>query len=771
MLTNKCPGGSPNLPWRLKTTNAMKLIFQLRILPIVACALFAAKLDAQVLNKPVPADNPNLAGNSAWEQACANPSFNEYFVNFTWNPPLVNSDNEFILELSDATGDFSNAVELDRKSDMNTTFDFDFDFAVPADTRGENYRMRVRSTSPAVTSPVSDPYPMYNIEYNSPILISQDGNGTIPPGGTINLCDGNTLTLSPHNVPNANTYQYNWYRSATLLSEKSESITVSQAGMYYVEIDYGSCSGTANTVSNIIEVTTGTSQGLAINPPSNSNLCPGENVTLQANVTGQGLDYTWYKDGAIVAGPTLEGDSYLVDASVAGFEGDYEVEISGTGICQERSNAVTITNAGNYTVSRDNNATMVILPSQTITLSVSTTASNPNYQWYRDGNPLAGETTSNLNVSQIGTYFARVTESGGACASSPIDSEATEVVAPDSFELIVGYVTSYTACSSTDVTLGISQINAVASDGTRTDVTTQLESSFSYQWTLNGSNISGETSNSILVSDNTNNGTYGLDGTLDSYSPTSNNLDVQLRANETIVLDANATVFCPTADPIVLTTTRDLTGETYEWQRDGASVGSTTDSYNVDRAGTYRLMVTIDGCPVPSNEIVVTDFDDSQLVLDSETNIVFPEGESYTVTASGAANYEWYDATNNLVSNTNSATLTEEGQYILFASIGDCEATRTLTVEYQDNFRVPNVITANGDGINDLWVLPNTYSRKSDVLVTVYNEKGQEIFNETNYQNNWPESTTQFAKQNMVFYYKIQQDNKTIKQGTITVIR
>ena len=75
------------------------------------------------------------------------------------------------------------------------------------------------------------------------------------------------------------------------------------------------------------------------------------------------------------------------------------------------------------------------------------------------------------------------------------------------------------------------------------------------------------------------------------------------------------------------------------------------------------------------------------------------------------------------------------------------------------------------DGINDLWVLPNTYSRKSDVLVTVYNEKGQEIFNETNYQNNWPESTAQFSKQNMVFYYKIQQDNKTIKQGTITVIR
>lgn len=771
MLANKCPGGSPNLPRRLKTTNAMKRTFPLRILPFVACVLFSTQMSAQVLNKPESADNPNLGGVSAWDQACANPSFNEYFVNFTWSPPLVGSTNEFILELSDANGDFSSAVELDRVADMNTTFDFDFDFAVPANTRGENYRMRVRSTNPALTSPASDPYPMYNIEYNSPILISQDGNGTIPPGGTIQVCDGNTITLSPHNVPNANTYQYNWYRSGSLLSEKNESITISTAGMYYVEIDYGSCSGTANTVSNIIEITTGSSQGLAINPPSNTNLCPGETVALQANVTGQGLDYTWYKDGNIVAGPTLEGDSYVVDASATGFEGDYEVEISGAGICQERSAAISISNAGDFTVTRDNNATMVVLPSQTIALSVSTTASNPSYQWYRDGNPISGETTSTLNTTQTGTYFARVTESGGACAASPIDSETTEVVAPDSFEFVIDYITSYTACSSTDVTLGLSQINAVASDGTRSDVTTQMESNFSYQWLLDGATVSGETSNTVLVADNANNGTYTLNGAVDSYNTVSNNIEIQLRTNEAIDISSNGTVFCPTADPIVLTTSRDLSGETYEWQREGSSVGSTTDSFTVTQAGSYRLMVTIDGCPVPSNEIVVTDFDDSQLVLDSEVNIVFPEGESYTVTASGAANYEWYDAGNNLISNTNNATLTEEGQYILFASIGDCEATRTLTVEFQDNFRVPNVITANGDGINDLWVLPNTYSRKSDVLVTVYNEKGQEIFNETNYQNNWPVSTTQFSQQNMVFYYKIQQDNKTIKQGTITVIR
>ncbi|WP_343486873.1 gliding motility-associated C-terminal domain-containing protein [Allomuricauda sp. d1] len=750
----------------------MRPILLTRILLVAACALFGAQVSAQDLNKPTPAPNPNIGASDPWDKACASDTFNEYFVNFTWSPnPIVNSDNEFILELSDASGDFSSPVELDRRSDMNATFDFDFNFALPTDVRGSGYRMRVRSTSPAVTSPASDAYSMYYIDYKLPILISQDGNGTIPPGGEISLCDGNSIVLQPHNVPNANTYQYIWYRSGTILSEKSESLTVSTAGMYSVEIDYGTCSGSANTLSNVIDITTGSSQGVAINPPAKTNLCPGETVTLQANVTGQGLDYTWYKDGNPVTGPTLEGDSYVVDASIAGFEGDYEVEISGTGVCQERSSAVTMTNAGDFTVTRDNAATIVLLPSQTTNLSVSTTATTPTYQWYKDGSPISGETNSTITVNDIGTYFARVTESGGACAATPKDSETTSVVAPASFELVVDYSSSYTACSSTDVTLGMSVINAVASDGSKTDVTSDMLGAFSYQWTRGGSDISGETSSTLVITDNADNGSFALQGTVDSFNATSNTLEVRLRTSETVAITSTETVLCVGTNNVTISTARDLSGETFEWQRNGQNTGAATADLAVTESGSYQLVVTVDGCPVPSNTIEITDFDASQLVLDSETTIIFPEGESQTVTASGAANYEWYDANNALISSTDSATFTEEGNYLLIATIGNCQVSRALTVEYRDNFQVPNVITANGDGINDLWVLPNTYSRRADVTVTVFNEKGQEILNQANYQNNWPQSSTAFAQQNMIFYYKIRKENKTIKQGTITVIR
>lgn len=752
----------------------MRPIHPNRILQVVCvCFVLSIEMNAQVLNKPVPADNPNLPGNSAWTAACASSDFNEYFVNFTWNPPLVNGDNEFILELSDGNGNFSSPTELARVSDQNTTFDFDFQFALPTDTRGEGYRMRVKSTSPALTSPSSDPYSMYYIDYNSPILISQDGSGSIPPGGTIHICDGNTIVLSPHNVANANTYQYNWYRSGTPLSEKSENLNVSTAGMYYVEIDYGAtCSGSANTLSNTIEITTGTSQGLAINPPAKTALCPSETLTLQANISGSGFTYTWFKDGVAITSPTVDDDSYLIDAAIAGFEGDYQVEIDGAATCQEMSAAITITNAGDFTVTRDNEANIVLLPSQTKTLSVSTTAGTPDYQWYKDGSPIAGETANSLVINAIGTYFARVAESGGACASSPVDSETTTVVAPDSFEFIVDYVTSYTACSSTDVTLGLVQINAVGSSGARTDVTSDIEDSFAYQWEKDAVSVSGETSNTLIVTDNTDNGSYVLTGTVDSYNALSNALSVQLRSSETIsIASNNGNVICQGANDIILSTPRDLSGDSFEWHRDGTDTGAANTTFTVTESGTYELVVMIDGCPVPSSPIVISDFDDSQLVLDNDTNIVFPEGESVTVRASGAANYQWFDSGNNLISNSDTNTFSEEGEYLLVAEIGDCQVSRVLTVEFQDTFRVPNVITTNGDGINDLWVLPNTYSRRSDVTVTVFNEKGQEIFNQNNYQNNWPESTTAFSQQNMVFYYKIKKENNTIKQGTITVIK
>lgn len=728
---------------------------------------------AQVLNQPVPADNPNLPGNSAWTAACASDSFNEYFVNFTWNPPLVDAtNNEFVLELSDANGNFGSPRELARVSDKNTEFDFEFEFALPTDVRGENYRMRVRSTDPVKTSPPSDPYPMHYVDYGSPLLISEDGNGTIPPGGLIQLCGGGSVTLAPHNIPNANTYQYNWYRSGTLLSEKSETLTASTPGMYYVELDYGSvCSGSANTLSNTIEISNGSTLGIAINGSSDVDLCPGDTHALVASNDGMGLNYTWYKDGVVISGPTLEGYTLNVNTGVSGFEGDYEVEVESASVCLERSSSVTIRNLGDFEVTRQNEADIVLLPAQTKTLSVTTTASSPSYQWYKDGAPLAGETNSSLEIDQTGVYFARVTASGGSCSGAPIDSESTNVVSPDSFEFVIAYVGAYTSCQSSDATLNLSIINAVSNSGARTDVTADLQSSFTYQWTHDGSAVSGETSRTITVSNFEDNGQYTLEGVLNSFNASSNDLSVTLPTNMSLSISANGTVLCEGADAIVFNSSESLGDETFEWLRNGVVVDTASEEFSPTETGTYQLVIRTHDCPVTSNQVEVRAFDESLLVLDHDEDLIIIEGETETVRASGAESYQWFDSNNTLLGTLDSFDFQLEGEYLLVANFGNCTINRIITVTYRDTFAIPNVITANGDGINDLWVLPNTYSRNADVLVTIFDERGKQIFSQTNYENNWPQSTTIFNKRNMIFYYKVTRGGESLKQGTITVIR
>lgn len=744
-------------------------IRRITFLYLLCSILGMASLMAQTLNQPGPSNA------SSFTASCAGINgFNEYFINFTWSPPLVNSDNEFILELSDANGDFGSPVELARDNTKNVTFNFDFQFAIPPGTRGETYRLRVRSTSPAMTSPPSDPYPMYDIDFSSPILISQDASGNIPSGGIIQVCEGNTIRLGPHNIPNSDTRQYNWYRSGTLLAEKSEFLTITgnpaDAGLYVVEIDYGSCSGSAS-LSNTIEITTGSSLGLSINPPAETALCNGVTQDLEANITGQGLTYTWYKNGTAVTSPLVDNSTYTVDASVAGFEGDYEVEISGTGTCLERSPAITITNAGDFTVTRVNPENLVLLPTQTETLSVTTTASPVTYQWFMDGNPISGATSNNLDISTPGVYYAEVTLSGGICASTAINSENTMVVEPSSFELVIDYATTYTACENTDIVLNVSTINAIGANGSSTDVTADLVDEFLYVWKRNGTNIGGANGSSISLADLSENGDYTLDGVLNTFNSTSNTLPVQLLTNETVTISSSGLVSCNSTDTITVSTTTDLSSATFSWFRDGVDLNDTNTELSVNQPGTYQLVVSRNGCPLRSNEIVISGLDPSLISLDSPTDLVFPEGTTRNVTASGGTAYRWFDLNNTLLSDTSTVALREEGSYMLIANIDDCEINIPLTVRFQDTFKVPNVITVNGDGINDQWIIPNTYSNDPEVNITIFNDRGEEILNVFDYQNNWPESTTAFNQQNLVFFYKISNANEILKQGTITVIR
>ncbi|SNR61215.1 C-terminal domain of CHU protein family protein [Maribacter sedimenticola] len=730
----------------------------------------ALQLSAQaiVINAPEPADNPNLSGNSPWTSVCAgNGGFNDYYVNITW-AGTANAANQFILELSDASGNFGSATELLVITDKNSVKNFDVNFAIPTDTRGQGYKLRVRSTDPVKVGAESEAFNMYYMDVTSSLNISEIGDG-IPPGS---VCSTGPITLQVDNIPNPETYQYIWYRSGTEISgEKGHTLFVTQSGMYNAYVDYGpSCTGSGNTDSNIVDVSIGASgNGIAINAPTKTSLCSTDIETLSINTTDPSWNYQWYKDGTAITGAIAS--TYSVNASNNGFEGDYVVEISGTGICNEQSAPITISNADAFTVTIQNDTDLVLLPSQTHTLTVATTANTPNFKWFKDGVELNGQTSDNLTITQAGSYYAEVTQTGGSCAVTSKNSEMVNVVSPESFSITITYNDSYNACESTSINLGVERINAIAEDGSTTDVTSALIDAFTYQWEKDNVAINGANGQTVSIGSNSENGVYGLSASIETFNATSNSLTVQLLTNETLSIASSGTVFCAMGEAITLSTDTDLSEGNFNWQLNGASINTSDTSLSVTETGIYQLVLDRDGCSLVSNEITISPMDENLITIDEGSDIVLTEGSTKTITASGGTSYRWLNTNNEELSASNSLSLTEPGSYTLIASIDNCDVVKQVEVSLLDTFKVPNVITVNGDGINDQWIIPNSYSNKPDINVIIYNEQGQEVINEFGYKNNWPQSATAFTKQNMVFYYKIRNASDVLKQGTITVIR
>lgn len=50
--------------------------------------------------------------------------------------------------------------------------------------------------------------------------------------------------------------------------------------------------------------------------------------------------------------------------------------------------------------------------------------------------------------------------------------------------------------------------------------------------------------------------------------------------------------------------------------------------------------------------------------------------------------------------------------------------------------KIPQLVTPNGDGHNDTWVIPGMEGYK-DAVVEIYNRWGNLVFKASPYQNNW----------------------------------
>lgn len=102
-----------------------------------------------------------------------------------------------------------------------------------------------------------------------------------------------------------------------------------------------------------------------------------------------------------------------------------------------------------------------------------------------------------------------------------------------------------------------------------------------------------------------------------------------------------------------------------------------------------------------------------------------------------------------------------------------CKVVRNVTVGQACDPEIPEVITPNGDGINDEWVIPGIENFPNNV-VRVYNRWGEVIFEQKAYMNTWAGTYSNGKLLSIGAYYyvvNLNDPDNTMLSGSITIIR
>ncbi|MFW5820642.1 MAG: gliding motility-associated C-terminal domain-containing protein, partial [Bacteroidota bacterium] len=382
----------------------------------------------------------------------------------------------------------------------------------------------------------------------------------------------------------------------------------------------------------------------------------------------------------------------------------------------------------------------VISPSGPVNLvrgeSVTLTSSEADsYLWSTSA------TSREIEISEEGQYTVKVFNSQGCESelSDPVEVTVTEFLpAP---EIIVEGDTSF--CEGGSVKLISEEAHA-------------------YRWS------NGQTTREISL---TESGTYSVvienSKGVESYPSEAVKVEVfSLPSADANITDVSC--FNGSDGTISLTITNGELPYTVEWN--GGLEGTSIDGLE---AGTYDATITdANGCqttvsPVvdqPSEIIVGGDVENARCpdASDGEIRLSVSGGTSPYI-------YNWDEGmTGSVLTNVPAGTYN-----VTVVDAHNCRKSGSFAVENKEEycFRVPDIITPNGDGKNDSWQISGL-ELYPQVVVQIYDRWGKRVFYSEGYDNNFDGTYNGDELPMESYHYVINlNDGSPVIIGNITIIR
>jgi len=262
-------------------------------------------------------------------------------------------------------------------------------------------------------------------------------------------------------------------------------------------------------------------------------------------------------------------------------------------------------------------------------------------------------------------------------------------------------------------------------------------------------------------------GNYSI--TVSDKAGCQGNDDMKLKINPLPLVEANEATVC-TGESAVLHATGALT---YEWE--GLGKGNDFVIAPSETTTYYVIGTDQNGCKNEAEvEIVVHKFPNvraeisEEKVLQGESVVMTPITNSSDIVLeelpSGTILYEGETAPVYLVPDSSS-------NYLLTGLLNNCPDTANLSVNVIDLIKVPSMITPNGDGLNDVWIIENI-DDYPDVEISVFNRWGNTVFHQYGYENTFEGKIDGDDLPSSVYYYVIKLNFRDfIYKGSLTIMR